>query len=411
VKTTDRLAGNLPDLMAELAPPRVPDYFDDILRATASTRQRPAWTSLERWLPMDIAARPAPLGLPSWRPLVMLVVIAALLVAIGATLLIGAKPALPPEFGVAKNGVVVYSGRGGDIMSLDPATGETAVIIGGDSNDWGPGLSPDGRSILFLRGPEEKPMLYTAGIDGSDVKEFATAKDADWTDWSLDSRRIIYIADGGGTPYIRDVSSGAVTAVPVAAPVRRAYWLSSTRLLLYAETYSGDYSYSTIDIDGTNATQLTTRDSCCGESVLRPQGLLAWTSWTEVGFEMGRIHVLDLATGTDTLLASTEESASHFLDPHFSPDGKWLSLDFARAGATGAHLVLIAADGTGEPIHLGPSVTEEGAQIERTFSPDGKQLLANYPDGSSWLFDVPAGTGGPVEWNDMLNASWQRVAP
>jgi len=48
---TDRPTRSLPDLMAELAPPRVPDYFDDMLKATARTRQRPAWTSLERLLP------------------------------------------------------------------------------------------------------------------------------------------------------------------------------------------------------------------------------------------------------------------------------------------------------------------------------------------------------------------------
>ena len=31
-------------------------------------RQRPSWASLERWLPMGVVARPAPFGLPSWRP-------------------------------------------------------------------------------------------------------------------------------------------------------------------------------------------------------------------------------------------------------------------------------------------------------------------------------------------------------
>ena len=56
----DRIEPRLPELMAELAPASVPDYFDDMLRQTGRTRQRPAWASLERWLPMDVIARPAP---------------------------------------------------------------------------------------------------------------------------------------------------------------------------------------------------------------------------------------------------------------------------------------------------------------------------------------------------------------
>ena len=43
---------------------RRPDYRDDLIRRTARTRQRPAWTFIERWLPMSVitvAPRSAPL--------------------------------------------------------------------------------------------------------------------------------------------------------------------------------------------------------------------------------------------------------------------------------------------------------------------------------------------------------------
>ncbi len=53
----DRFEREIPDLMEELAPTRRPDYFDEMLRATAAARQRPAWSSLERWLPMGEIAR------------------------------------------------------------------------------------------------------------------------------------------------------------------------------------------------------------------------------------------------------------------------------------------------------------------------------------------------------------------
>ena len=56
---TDQFDRQLPVLLEELAQPRTPDYFDDLLGQTARTRQRPAWTILERWLPMvDVARQP-----------------------------------------------------------------------------------------------------------------------------------------------------------------------------------------------------------------------------------------------------------------------------------------------------------------------------------------------------------------
>ena len=52
------------DWLDEQAGHGMPGYLDETLARTTRTRQRPAWSSLERWLPMDmttnlrIAARP-----------------------------------------------------------------------------------------------------------------------------------------------------------------------------------------------------------------------------------------------------------------------------------------------------------------------------------------------------------------
>ncbi len=39
---------------------RVPEHLDAVLRRTRTERQRPAWSSLERWLPVDLTLDPAP---------------------------------------------------------------------------------------------------------------------------------------------------------------------------------------------------------------------------------------------------------------------------------------------------------------------------------------------------------------
>src|SRR5215218_656923 len=115
------LGQRLPELMAELAPGSVPDYFDDLLRATERMPQRRAWTSLERWLPVEHILQPLQRGLPPLRPILLLAVIGALLVAIAAVVVAGAKPALPPPFGLARNGVILTSNAAGDVVSVDPA--------------------------------------------------------------------------------------------------------------------------------------------------------------------------------------------------------------------------------------------------------------------------------------------------
>src|SRR5258705_6839722 len=51
--TADRLTAALD----EVSNPGRPDYLPDIVAQAGRTRQRPAWTFLERWLPMDIAVR------------------------------------------------------------------------------------------------------------------------------------------------------------------------------------------------------------------------------------------------------------------------------------------------------------------------------------------------------------------
>ena len=87
----DRVEPRIPELMNELAPATVPDYVDDLLRQTARTRQRPAWTFPERWLPMDITLAPV-----RARPRGLRTVVAVLLIALLAAALlvayVGSRP-------------------------------------------------------------------------------------------------------------------------------------------------------------------------------------------------------------------------------------------------------------------------------------------------------------------------------
>ena len=71
-----RFEQDLPALVSDLyGGGMMPDYRDDILRTTVGTRQRPAWTFPERWLPVDLAARRWPIRPLPWRTLAVALLI------------------------------------------------------------------------------------------------------------------------------------------------------------------------------------------------------------------------------------------------------------------------------------------------------------------------------------------------
>src|SRR5689334_16607709 len=81
-----------------------PDDLEALLRRTRAARQRPAWSSLERWLPMDLAV-PRRRLLPATRIVLALVVLALIVVAVGV-LLVGAGQPRSPHFGAQANGSI-----------------------------------------------------------------------------------------------------------------------------------------------------------------------------------------------------------------------------------------------------------------------------------------------------------------
>ena len=105
--TIDRFEHELPAALSDVAGIGRPDYLTDILGRTAHTRQRPAWASLERWLPMDLATPRAATARIPWRALGVLALI-AILMAAAIALYAGSQRHVPPPFGPAVNGLIPY---------------------------------------------------------------------------------------------------------------------------------------------------------------------------------------------------------------------------------------------------------------------------------------------------------------
>ncbi len=252
-------------------------------------------------------------------------------------------------------------------------------------------------------------MVYLANADGTGARVFGTGRDLGPGDWSPGSDRLAAVPEGGGDLTIIEVASGHRDAFTLIRPVHAVSWLTEDVLLLIEEESNGSATALwTINVDGTNQQAMETPFVCCGTSTIRGRGLVAWTSWDQAGGGEARIHILDTASGQDRLLASTDVPGFLFLDPIWSPDGKWLTVERVQSGDLGVQLALIAADGSGKPISLGPSQTNS-AELHQAFSPDGTQLVVTYDDGSAWLFDLRSGTGDKTDWPGMGEIAWQRV--
>ena len=192
---------DLPAILEDLYLGPTPDYRDAVLAAATRTRQRPSWTFAGRWIPMaDIATRPARVPRISWRAVGLVLLIIALLLV--TALAVGSRqPRVPPPFGPAGNGLIVYP-RAGDIFAFDPATNASTALITGRTNDLDALFSPDGARVAFSR-LSDNPRSFTLKIlaakaDGSDPTTITTTPlkaDGLRFQWAPDSRSL-YIQTG-----------------------------------------------------------------------------------------------------------------------------------------------------------------------------------------------------------------------
>ena len=177
----------------------VPDYRDDIVRQTARMRQRPAWTFPERWLPVSVITSRALAAPPvRWR-VVGLVALLLLALAAGLVLVAGSQRHVPAPFGPAANGLVAYS-KGGDIFTVDPATGARRAIVTGATTDEGPQYSLDGTRLAFLRTTGTSSVIVLADADGRNqvVVSMAPLIAGALSTWSPDGRSIAAVTDDNG---------------------------------------------------------------------------------------------------------------------------------------------------------------------------------------------------------------------
>jgi Tol biopolymer transport system component len=426
--TDERFGRNLAAWLEEDGAHRVPDHLAEVLVQTAATRQRPWWSSPERWLPMDttLSTRQLPV-----RGVGRLVLVALLLLALVLTVLaVGARrQALPEPFGLARNGEIVTS-VDGDLFVADASTSDSRLLTVGDGYDFSPIFSRDGTRFAFLRAedrPSSEPgvpvtlAMYVANADGSDVRALTPATvELGWFDWSPDGTRIAYASDT--QVWVVDVASGERRRLIGTGPAFFSTWLPPDGHEIVFRSQTASPAVWAIPADGTGKRRLISRTPGNNEFdyeaiAVSPDGRRAtFTRWTEGAIWTPRVYALDIATGAVTRFLTASGTGQRG-PAVFSPDGSLVA--YARIHREGAFQLVVAnADGTGNERTFGPRKPGpiDGSTVDATwaFTPDGTALVVRYGNDDSGTAHLIPLDGSPTRVLDTGGFQFmdvQRLAP
>jgi hypothetical protein len=429
--TPRRFESDLPALLADLYLTGTPDYRDDVVQRIERTPQRPAWTFPERWLPVELVSQRATFARTPWRQLGVLALIAVVLATLLAVYIGTHTPHLPPPFGVARNGSMLY-GSGGDIYRLDATTGVSTALVTGPQTDQIPFYSRDGTRFVFFRLiPDGRStyQLVVANGDGTGQRVISTDPVTfDYSiNWSGDGRQIILDDTHGHVTRLDTVGNAPPVSIsyPGVADII-ALRPPDEGQLLYRTVKADGWSLEVMDTDGTHARPVF------------PSGQGSWREGDYSGYEWSpdgskiafrlhpdasddfRIYVMN-ADGTGLRPLTHEPGTWCECDMFWSPDGTKIAFNRWQYDETSKqwHVrpVGIASLDDGVVRELGPQPPDDGGEF--AFAPDGTSITwlpRRSPDtigttkDQPLVVDVASGMSRTISVPVDSPPDWQRLA-
>ena len=384
-----------------------PEAVERAMAATRRTSQRPGWTIPERWLPMQLAIRPA--GVP--RPMLLFVAAALLAVALaGVLLFVGSRRLTPPPFGPAGNGAIL-TGIGTELwLAGADGTNPHRLAIGlGEAVS--PVFSPDGARVAFLtRAAGHTPYsLFVANADGSGARSVTgdmQVNSPPWggLTWSPDGTKLALESSDNGVWRIYVVGADGTGLHPITdatADRRTPNWSPDGSLILYQLTpRDGGEFLAVINPDGTGERRILPAE--------RVDASFRGSQWTSdhriVYFRWaGDTHIVGIVglDGHERLLSRPDEDS---VNPQVSPDDRRVAFGMASGSA------IVDIDDPSRRVEIPTGLGE----CSLSWSPDGTTLLGLGTDCTA-EYRIPLGNPAAakplhVPGGAISNATWQRVS-
>ncbi len=265
-----------------------------------------------------------------------------------------------------------------------------------------PSLSPDGKRMVYLTLVAGVQQLFTATIDGGDVRQL-THEPFDHEDpaWSPDGRRIVYVSDAGGGQVITmmNVDGSDVQALsPPAAHAIHPSWAPDSASVLFCTT-------DDLDPPRKNESDIFRVDTA-SHAVTRliTGGINTYPVMSPDGRHIALRKIID---GGNSEVFVADADGSHLRNlthdpafdgwPAWSPDGRRIAFASNRGG--NQQIYVMDADG-GNVVRI---VHREGRATAPKWSPDGAALyfpICSKSDGvvgcEIFAARVEAGARGPA---------------
>lgn len=299
----------------------------------------------------------------------------------GAVLHQGGRELKLPRIDEAQAKAIAAAPHGHPMPVTWPAQNLTPRFLTTGMTDYWPCFSPDGKTVLFSRSPDNGRSwsLYTVPVAGGDAKLFATLPvSATRAVWS--SRDQIAFT-GSGADH-----SDAVWLIKGDGSDAHALPANSASHLFYPSWYPDGKSLAVMDAQDSIVQQmdlsgglhpLTDRSQVkSGMSSVSPDGQwVAFAGQKNLGQPYDQEENVIWLRDPSGKLATLETQPLQGRAPVWSPDGKQLAFESDRGNAQGHYAVfLINRDGSGLT-----QVTDFTLDATHpVFSPDGKHLVMAY---------------------------------
>ena len=445
--------------------PPAPHYLGQVLERTRRTRQRPAWTYPERWIPMaDKVLQPT--TAPPLRMARLLLIALLVLALAGAIAIVGSRLITPtpviPQGGAAVLAFSSFVGNssgptGGDIYIVRADGTDLRRLTTGAGIRSDPLWSPDGTRIAYRdwRAGAESIVVMDAG--GRNATTLATT-DASAAycaiggmAWSPDGTSLIFptsqacdgrselfiVATDGSSPAAGLLAPGTDSAYPAWSP-------GGKQIAFLGSEAVGDNGVYVADVGSPAALSggLLARYIGPGAGEWKPAGwvnavpgslaeALSGPQWSPDGTELAVINSSFASTteSSGLVIMKTDGSGQRVIAedvgnplwaPIWSPNGRQLAYvravdpaEYFNSRPCTVRFWVVDADGTDER-RLDP--LGDGCDMRPSWSPDGSRLLGlliSVDDLSPSAFHVSMitidGSEPIVTLADGSAGSWQPV--